>query len=283
MRPSTYLVFGDLHGRILPAFRLAQAWSREHGVSLAGLLQVGDLGEFPDSSHFDGATRRRAGKDSIEGGARLVARPSEEADAVFADASGPEAMWFTAGNHEDYALLKRRERGAGRGANHFAVDAYGKVRCIRDGHVAELPGGLRVGALWGIDDRAPRARERIPPGGRISRRGTNALSAARFDVLLAHESPRDAVLADNGSEGIGAVIRCARPAFAFFGHYHRTGRRVEGDFGATRVYHLGHLELRSRAEEGSVGVLTWDGGAGDFAYLDPAWLRTVTRNNWKHR
>jgi len=30
-------------------------------------------------------------------------------------------------------------------------------------------------------------------------------------------------------------------------------------------------------------VLTWHGGAGDFAYLDPAWLRTVTRNNWKHR
>ena len=65
-------------------------------------------------------------------------------------------------------------------------------------------------------------------------------------------------------------------------HYHATGSRVEGDFGGTRVYHLGHLELRSRAEEGSVGVLTWDGG-GDFAYLDPAWLRTVTRHNWKHR
>jgi len=30
-------------------------------------------------------------------------------------------------------------------------------------------------------------------------------------------------------------------------------------------------------------VLTWDGGAGDFAYLDPAWLHTVTRHNWKHR
>ena len=111
MRPATYLVFGDLHGRVLPAFKLAQAWSREHGVALAGLLQVGDLGYFPDPSRFDKATKRRA----------------------------------------------------------------------------------------------------------------------------------------------------------------------------TRVYHLSHLELDSRAEEGSVGVLTWDGGAGDFAYLDPAWLRTVTRHNWKRR
>ncbi len=39
----------------------------------------------------------------------------------------------------------------------------------------------------------------------------------------------------------------------------------------------------SRAEDRSVGVLTWDGGGGEFAYLDPEWLRTVTRHNWKHR
>jgi hypothetical protein len=50
-----------------------------------------------------------------------------------------------------------------------------------------------------------------------------------------------------------------------------------GDLGVS------HLELDSRTEEGSVGVLRWDGSAGDFAYLDPAWLRTVTRSNWKHR
>jgi hypothetical protein len=279
MPPATYLVFGDLHGLVLPAFKLAQAWSREHGVALAGLLQVGDLGD----SRFDKPRKRHAGKDALASGVGLIAQPSEEADAVFADATCPGAMWFTAGNHEDYDLLKERERGAGREADSFAVDAYGKLRCIRDGRVAELPGGLHVGALWGIDDRAPRARERIPPRARISRRGTEALSGAGFDVLLAHESPRDAILDGSGSEDIGSVIRSARPAFTFFGHYHRTGCRVEGDFGATCVYHLGHLELRSRAEEGSVGVLTWDGGAGDFAYLDPAWLRTVTRHNWKHR
>jgi hypothetical protein len=275
MPPATYLVFGDLHGRVLPAFKLAQAWSREHGVPLAGLLQVGDLGDFPAPARRGKAAKRRAGRAPPES--------REDAEAVFNGEHCPGALWFTAGNHEDYELLKALERGAGRGADTFAVDSYGRLRCVRDGHVAVLPGGLRVGALWGIDDRAPRARERIPPRARISRRGTVALSAARFDVLLTHESPRDALLTDSGSEEVGSVIRSARPAFAFFGHYHRIGRRVEGDFGATRVYYLSHLELDSRAEEGSVGALTWDGGAGDFAYLDPAWLRTVTRHNWKHR
>ena len=103
---------------------------------------------------------------------RLVAQPSEEADDVFADEPCPGAMWFTAGNHEDYELLKELERGAGRGADSFAVDAYGKLRCIRDGRVAELPGGLRVGALWGIDDRAPRAASGF-------RRAAGSAAAAR--------------------------------------------------------------------------------------------------------
>jgi hypothetical protein len=285
VRPSSYLVFGDLHGRVLPAFRLAQAWSREHGVTLAGLLQVGDLGYFPDPTRFDKATKRHAEKDPLECGVQLVAEPSREADAVFADADCPEALWFTAGNHEDYEALEAWERGAGSRADSFVVDHYCKVRCVRDGHVAELAGELRVGALWGIDDRAPRGRRRVPPRGRINHRSTLALSCAEFDVLLMHESPRDAIFPDSGSEDIGAVIRCAHPAFAFFGHYHGTGRQVEGDFGGTRVYHMSGLELRHRgcAEEGSVGVLTWAGATGDFAYLDPAWLRTFTRHNWKHR
>jgi hypothetical protein len=276
MCPSTYLVFGDLHGRVLPAFKLAQAWSREHDVALAGLLQVGDLGD----SRFDRSDKCRKESDALEWGMRLAAQPSEETAEVFADATCPDSMWFTAGNHEDHDWLKKLERRAGTGADSFTVDAYGKLRCIRDGHVAVLPGGLHVGALWGIGDRV---RRRIPPRARISQRGTQALSSARFDVLLTHEAPADAIHADSGSENVGAIIRSARPAFAFFGHYHRTGRRVEGDFGETRVYHLSHLELDSRAEEGSVGVLRWEGDTGEFEYLDPAWLRTVTRSNWRHR
>jgi len=121
--PAAYLVFGDLHGRVLPAFRLAQAWSREHGVALDGLLQVGDLGD----TRFDGSARRHE-RDSLEGGMRLVARPSEEADEVFAAEPGTGTMWFTAGNHEDYERLKKLERSAGLAADSFAADAYGKLR-----------------------------------------------------------------------------------------------------------------------------------------------------------
>src|SRR4051794_23677549 len=107
--PSTYLVFGDLHGCVLPAFKLAQAWSREHAVPLTGLLQVGDLGD----NRCDRGKNRHARKDALEAGVGLVAQPSDEADAVFLDGPCPETLWFTAGNHEDYDLLKERERSAG--------------------------------------------------------------------------------------------------------------------------------------------------------------------------
>jgi hypothetical protein len=283
---TAYLVFGDLHGRVLPAFCLALAWQRQSGERLDGLLQVGDLGFFPDPSRLDPATRRHADRDPLELGIGLVAGPSRAADAVLADPDLPEALWFTAGNHEDHAALEGLRAGAGATASDFPVDWYGRVRCLRDGRVADLPGGLRVGALWGIDGQAPRARRKTPPAGRIRERSATELAASAFDVLLTHESPRDAMQSGQGSEAITRVLHLARPAFAFFGHYHGSGLLHLHDFGPTRVFHVHHFELRGpggTAEPGSVGVLRREGGAGSFEYLDPAWLRTFTRGNWKHR
>jgi len=286
MDRAAYLVFGDLHGRILPAFALALAWQREHGERLDGLLQVGDLGYFPDPTRLDKATQRHAQRDPLELGAQLVACRSRQADALFAEPDLPEALWFTAGNHEDFDALQALTHGAGATADDFPVDYYGRVRCVRDGHVLGLPGGLRVGALWGIDDRAPNARRKTPARGRISQRSATLLSYETFDVLLTHDSPRDAVLPDSGSDAISAVLHLARPALAFFGHYHGDGRLGGCDFGPSRVFHLHGLEFRGRggtAEERCAGVLRREGGDLRFEYLAPDWLRTVTRHNWAHR
>jgi Calcineurin-like phosphoesterase len=286
MATATYLVFGDLHGRILPAFRLAQVWQREHGERLAGLLQVGDLGFFPDSSRLDKATKNHAQRDPLELGTQLVALPSREANQVFADPETPAALWFTAGNHEDYTALAELSHGVNAGDSDFPVDAYNRVRCIRDGHVTVLPDGIRVGALWGIDDQARLARRKTMQQARIRSRSANQLAASVLDVLLTHESPLDAMYPDSGSEMISLIIHLARPAFAFFGHYHCVGRLDQCDFGSTEVYHLHGLEMRghaSCAEERSVGVLRWGEAQKRFEYLEPKWLATFTRHNWKYR
>jgi hypothetical protein len=284
MGSFAYLVFGDLHGRILPAFRLASAWAREHETPLDGLLQVGDLGFFPDPSRLDKATKRHAEKDPLELGAAKVAQPSRLADAIFADPDCPPALWFTAGNHEDFEELAHLS--AGGDATTYPVDHYLRVQCLRDGSVTTLSEALRVGALWGIDDKAPNARRKVTPRAYIRPRAVTQLSGIKFDVLLTHESARDVIFTKSGSEEVSALVGLAQPAFHFFGHYSGAGRRIEGDFGATQVYHMAGMELRDKvggAEEGSVGVLRCVEDETTFEYLDPAWLRTFTRHNWTHR
>jgi hypothetical protein len=267
---STHLVFGDLHGRVLPAFALARAWQREHREPVATLLQVGDLGYFPHPDRMDRATKKYARNDPLELGVQMVVRPSPDANELFADPKVPGPMWFVAGNHEDHLALMDCYGLPGSGEDDFPVDHYGMLRCIADGHVATLPEGLRVGGLWGIDDEAPRARRHIPAAARLNPRSARQLAMRSFDVLLTHESPRDAFHEDSGSEAISLVLELARPAFAFFGHYHGEGRLDECDFGRT-------------GEDCSVGVLRRGVAGLRFEYVEPAWLRTVTRDNWRTR
>ena len=242
MGRKTYLVFGDLHGRVLPAFRLAMAWGREHGLRIDGLLQVGDLGYFPDPTRFDKATLRHAADDPMELGVRQMTEPGPEADAVFhGEEEPPEGLWFTAGNHEDFEALEARGREADPAAGSFVVDAYYRLRCIRDGRVEALPGPLRVGAIWGIDGEAPNARRRVHRRGRIHENSATALAAEGFDVLLSHDGPRDAVLDGSGSEALGVLIGLARPPFAFFGHYGCRSGRIGGVPVGTQVYLMAGL------------------------------------------
>ncbi len=281
MSKTTYLVFGDLHGRILAAFRLATVWAREHGTRVAGILQVGDLGYFPDPSRLDKATRRHAAADPLELGTQFVAQPSREADDVFADPDVPDVLWFTAGNHEDFDALEAQAHG-----DAFAVDAYQRVWCIRDGHTVSLPGGMRVGALWGIDGQAPRRRHGVRGRALIDPDSAARLACLSFDMLLTHDSPRDAIIPDAGSQEIRDLIAAVQPQLAFFGHYKGEGERIAGDFGTTEVYHMAGMELREAGqypEAGSVGVLTWDGTRGRFAYVEEGWPRTFTRHNWQGR
>jgi hypothetical protein len=282
---STFLVFGDLHGRVLPAFRLAAYWSREFRTPLDGILQVGDLGYFPDLSRLDKATIRHAADDPLELGVQDVIRPTALADAVFAEPTCTPAVWFTAGNHEDFEELERLAHGH---ANfpHFPVDHYCKVNAIQDGEVATLPGGLRVAAVWGVDGQQSTRRTNLPHRGYIRERSVDRLLHEPFDVLLCHDAPYSAKRAGFGSKQLAMLIDLAQPKFAFFGHYKGAGSRSLVSFGSAEVCHLAGFELRGRggtAEAGSVGVLRWEDGEGEFEYLDPDWLATFTRHNWKWR
>ena len=285
-REAAYLVFGDLHGRILPAFRLASAWAREHGVALSGILQVGDLGYFPDPSRLDKATLRQAADDPLELGAVDLVQPNPLAEAVFSDPHCPPGLWFTAGNHEDFDELEHLSSGTR--DKTFVVDRFGRVHGIKDGETATV-GGLRVGAVWGVDGVGPNRRTKLPPRGYIRERAANRLLAEKFDVLLSHDSPKDAVRVGYGSEILSSLIELARPRFAFFGHYKGAGSRI--DMAAeTEIHHMAGFELQPR-KSGTPDK------AGERRALR-SWGRTATGDssiwrtngcgrsaaaNWKHR
>lgn len=83
-----------------------------------------------------------------------------------------------------------------------------------------------------------------------------------------------------------AIIRLAKPKLAVFGHYHCPDRFDDCDFGATEVFHLAGMEFHGSghsADPRSVGVLKWNEPTVEFEYVDPKWLATITRQNWKCR
>ncbi|MBN9121587.1 MAG: hypothetical protein J0I06_20970 [Planctomycetes bacterium] len=296
-----FLVFGDLHGRILPAFRFASYWTRRTGRAVTGLLQVGDMGYFPDVSRMDKASIRHAKDDPLELGALDVATRTDLADRVFDDDPFcPPGLWFTAGNHEDFDELERFARASGRDQHDFAVDAYCRVRGIKDGEVHLFDCGLKAAAVWGVDGGGPNARQNLPPRGYIHERAVDRLTTGTFDVLLMHDAPAGAKRDGCGSELLLTLIELAQPRFAFFGHYRGDGQRIEKDSGRSRrgdggepagvsphqieVYHLAGFELRTRdghPESGSVGVLEWDGADGTFEFIADDELKLFTRHNWK--
>jgi hypothetical protein len=282
---KNYFVFGDLHGRILPAVKLAAVWSREHDKPVEGILQVGDLGYFPDLSRLDKATIRHAKDDPTELGAQDIIEINELADEIFNDPHCPGGLWFTAGNHEDFEALESLASSSG-GEPDFAVDVYGKIRCIKDGGVVTFQDQVRVGALWGVDGEKDTRRKKLDKRGYIRGRSVERLAASEFDVLITHDAPADAKRVGYGSDFIRLVIDCARPKFAFFGHYHGEAAKSVQDFGETAVYHMGGMEMHGRdgcAETGSVGLLKCSDGELEFEYLSEEWLRTFTRHNWRYR
>lgn len=288
---------------MLPAFRFESYWARRTKRPVAGLLQVGDLGYFPNPAAMDRATVRHAKDDPLELGTFDIVSTNPLATATFED--DPHAapgLWFTAGNHEDFAELQRLAGASGKQPD-FAVDAYCRVHGIKDGQVKVLPERsawviepaasvaepeprpeLRVGVIWGVDGDGANGRKNLPPRGYIDHRAVDRLAWEEFDVLLSHDAPKDAKRVGYGSEARRALIGVAKPKFAFFGHYGGDGSWLEGEPGETQVYHLAGFELRTRdghPETGSVGILDHTGTGWEFNFIADDDLKPFTRHNWK--
>src|SRR5688500_13923635 len=98
---------GDVHGHVFEALAVVLTWQRHHGRRFDLIVQVGDLGAYPDPRRADAATVIHLAVDPTEADfARLLRADGDLAEAiqqVRAGLAGP--IHFLRGNHEDFDWL----------------------------------------------------------------------------------------------------------------------------------------------------------------------------------
>ena len=279
-------VFADLHGRILLAFKLCARWQRETGEQVDLILQAGDLGAFPDEARLDKATIKHAQADPTELGFLndfLYARP--EVAAALEQTTCP--MLFVRGNHEDHAWLDALERQAD--APLFPVDAYQRIFCLKTGVPYTFSKGAETITLLGIG-RIAEASNHKPKHIQPYELEKLYQLAPQFapDVLLTHDSAKDAIFAGSGMDEIRLILDRYRPSYHFFGHYGGPCRQGIDANGSTTFCKLADLtwDVTDRGkviEEGSMGLLRWTSAEQhSFEVLDQPWLKEYTAFRWKY-
>lgn len=292
---ATFAVFGDVHGRITLMLVMARRWEVESGRTLDGILQVGDMGAFPDPGRLDRATARHAQHDRDELGFSEYLQGCEEGAALLGGPGWP-VIWMR-GNHEDFDYLARFREAQ-------PVDPWGRLVFVPDGQSTTVA-GITVGAMGGRPSRASevergrgeaararfrKAKNAPPDPCDIPRRvAQTAFAEGGLDVLLSHAGPSEALA--GGSDLLDGLARRVRPQVHLFGHHHVTIGPVPGPGGAV-VVGLDHLEFVSgqggRLQSGCWGILdvfprsSPEGGAVTWTWGDRfRWVSQLNRSDYR--
>lgn len=255
---KVFAAFWDVHGRISLMLVLARRWEEDTGRTLDGVLQVGDMGAFPDTSRLDRATARHVQMDSDELGFSEYVRGCADGAALLSSGGWP-VLWMR-GNHEDFEYLEQFRMPT-------PVDPWGRLLYVPDGATAAVA-GFRIGAIGGKGRTHPqrgRARAARSPHRRAQRSDDPACLSVRIadtaymdglDILLTHAGPAGSLR--EGSVHLAAAARRIRPRVHLLGHHHLRLGPEAGPGGATLIG-LDHLEfVGQRLQRGCWGILEID-------------------------
>ncbi len=274
---------------------MARLWEQQSGRRLAGILQVGDMGAFPDPARLDDATARMARSDPDELGFASYCVATEEGERYLGGPGVPVTV-FIRGNHEDFDYL-------GQFPEPEAVDPWNRLWYVPDGAVFELERGgrvIRIAGFGGISPRDEVAKQSKKSRHAVAHAGSHGAPDPRcfsledaalafsgeapIDILLTHAGPDHPDL-PGGSPALAALSRRLAPRAHLFGHHHVALGPTEGPGGGLLVG-LDHLEFGRRGElrEASAGVLTLDGEATSFEVFEASrhpWLAGVRRDTYR--
>ncbi len=261
---------GDVHGRVYHMLAAVLELQERLGSQFELVIQVGDLGAFPDPELLDDATKRWAEKDPSElHFSHLLSADGALAEHLMAarqQLSRPTQ--FIRGNHEDQDWLAGL-RGK-RNVASVPVDSFDLIHHVPDGTVLEFD-GFRIGYLGGCEYGAephtkiePDAVERIEEAGPL-------------DLLVTHDGPygigKGYYGDTQGSKVLTELIERTQPRHLVGGHYHQmNGPHRYGD----TTYHCVAALFPGRQQalpllDGCLAVL--DTEADTFDYVTEDWLR----------
>ncbi len=287
-----FAVFGDIHGRIALMYTLAHLWEKNTHLKLAGLLQVGDMGAYPDITQLDDATLRYAKNDPDDLGFANFCYRTEESVKYFDNTDTPNTF-FIRGNHEDFDYLASFSQPS-------PVDPWHKIWFIPDTHQIEVA-KIQIGAFGGIPSK-PEQRKRGKKNRQAYRRNQkhantdpqffnpkDILTAFRrlkkINILMTHAGPDCAELQD-GSTQLTQLSERLKPQVHLFGHHHRIVGPCEGP-GKSLLVGLEHLKFKENGQlqDGSWGILEMSNEAVNFEFIsknNAPWIAKITKNDYRY-
>ena len=291
----TFAVFGDIHGRIALMYTLAILWQQQSGIELDGLLQVGDMGAFPDLSKLDKATKKHAEKDTDELGFQQFCVVTPESKFYLQYQQAPPT-YFIRGNHEDFDYL-------GKFTKPSSIDPWDKIWFIPDNQIiraGEDCRSVKIAAFGGIAPgeeqrlRGKSARTQYRKARKVGKSDPRYFSEHSIenisphlqnaDILMTHAGPICPELT-NGSMLIQELVEYVKPRIHVFGHHHRVIDRQNNLNGSLSIG-LEHLEfdLHCKLKYGSWGILSISPASLSFSFMSPdifPLLDRINRTNYR--
>ena len=267
---------GDVHGLVYHAIALAATWQFQTGRQFDYLIQVGDMGAFPDLSNANSSAKRLYAIDPVHGDfSRMLQADGKRAEALARVRKKLlPPMHFLRGNNEDFDYLTALRT---HDLSGFAkVDPFDLFRYVPDGTLLRL-GELNVAFLGGIEVKGRLGDSEAINETALAR--IFALGSSTVDVLVTHDVHYGVNLGynggDEGSDLIKSLVERTKPNFHVAGHRHhltgpwRSGQTTSWTLSAVVPYRRWFPELNG-FDMGCLAVL--DTEAGTLRPVTEDWM-----------